>query len=137
MREKTFKIWWIIQYGLFNLGGSGNFKNLWRLMEVLIQVSNIYQAMSMFSYPRRISIPNFHFLHWVFRYEKHSCHLYLDWGLGGYWSFLIGLVKFDFGMNMISYLRRFSIPNFSFPHWVLRCKELSCPYCLDCCCEGH
>ena len=92
--------------------------------------------MSIFSYPRRISIPNFCFLHWVFRYEKPSCHLCLDRGFRRYWSFLIGIVKFNLGMNMISYPRRFSVPNFSFLHWILRRKELSCPYCLDWGCGG-
>ena len=68
---------------------------------------------------------------------QRTCHYCPYWGCGGRWKFLIGVQNLHWGINMFNYLKRISIPNFILLYWVLRYKELSCPYCLDWACGGH
>ena len=106
---------------------------LWGMMGVL----NLHQGLNMLSYPRRILVPNFGFLNWVLRCKELSYPTCLDWGCRGCWMFLIGDWSVHHGISLFSYPRRISVPNISFLHWVLRCKEVLCPYCLDLGCQGN
>ena len=106
----------------------------WRF---LIGIWTLNQGINMSRYPRRIYVPNFSFLHQVSICKELSCHYCPYWGCGGCWKFLIGVQNLHWGINMFNYLKRISIPNFILLYWVLRYKELSCPYCLDLACGGH
>ena len=104
---------------------------LWGLLEV----PNLgFGSLSGFKYvqlPQKNLGTKYQLPYWVLECKELSCPNCLDWGCRGCWRFLIRDWSLHQGINMFGYPRRTSLLNFSFLHWISRCKELSCHYSPD------
>ena len=109
---------------------------LWRTLEVPYRSLDSSSRYKYVQLPNKNIYTNLSFLHGVLRCKELSCHYCQDSCCGGCWIFLIEVWNLYQLMNRFSYPRRIPVLNFSFLYWFLRCKELSCPYCLDWSCGG-
>ena len=71
------------------------------------------------------------YLYWFWRHEEHICPLIPDWGIGGSWRLLNGVLNLDHNLDNVTGFWYTPILNFGSLSWFWSCEEHPCPFNPD------